>query len=212
MFTGIIEALGQVKSFRGGSGSAVISVDIGRICEGTKLGDSIAISGVCLTVSKISGTIAEFEVSSETLSRATTGKLRAGSKVNLERAMAADGRFGGHIVQGHVDGLARIRSIDRTGRFSDITFDADSTVLESMIVKGSVAIDGISLTVSKMDSRGFTVAVIPVTLSETTLGSARASDEVNIETDIVIKAVKSHLEQMTGQGKLSAKRLGELGF
>ncbi|MBN1457859.1 MAG: riboflavin synthase [Sedimentisphaerales bacterium] len=213
MFTGIIESIGTVKGIRQGSGGKVISVDLGKLCDDIKHGDSVAVNGVCLTVSKISGTAIEFNVSAETLSRSSINNLTVSAKVNLERAMSAEGRFGGHIVQGHIDGVATVSSIERKGAFSEMVFSAGKELLDEMVVKGSVAIDGISLTVSKMDERSFGISVIPTTLQETTLGTAKIGDIVNIETDILIKAVKKQLKKILPEkGGLTESKLKEYGF
>lgn len=213
MFTGIIEHSGTVRTARFGSTGGVVSVDIGPLSEGTKLGDSIAINGVCLTVSKLAGSVADFDVSGETVSKSSIGKVTGSSAVNLERAMLAGGRFGGHIVQGHVDGLGKVASVEKKGDFVEIRFKAPAELLSEIVAKGSVAIDGISLTVAKLDTRGFAVAVIPVTLKETTLRSAKTGDIVNIETDIICKTIKRQLEQMTGKSQgLTLGKLHELGF
>jgi riboflavin synthase len=213
MFTGIIEAVGAVRSARPAGGGKVVSVELGRCAEGAKPGDSIAINGVCLTVSRLSGTVGDFDVSGETLAKSTIGELGAGATVNLERAMAADGRFGGHIVLGHVDGTATIKGIDKKGEFVEMTFAAEAKVLDEMVNKGSVAVDGISLTIAKMDEGGFSIALIPTTLKDTTLGKARVGDVVNIETDILIKAVRKQLEKiLPGGGTLTAEKLKEFGF
>ena len=215
MFTGIIESVGSVRVVRAGSGGKVLSVEIGELAEGTGIGDSIAINGVCLTVTGLRGGLGDFDVSGETLSKSTMDSVREGSKVNLERAMAADGRFGGHIVQGHVDGTAKLKSIEKRGDFAKIAFSAEKTLTDDMIAKGSVAVDGISLTIAELKDGEFSVAVIPVTLDETTLGSLKVGDVVNIETDIIGKTVRRQLERMLGKqsgGGLSVERLKELGF
>jgi len=213
MFTGIIEKAGVVRAARLTSAGGVISVEIAELAEGTKLGDSIAVNGVCLTVCKLAGVVADFDVSGETVSKSSIGKLRVGSVVNLERAMKADSRFGGHIVQGHIDGTGKITAIDRKGEFAEIRFEADGALLSEIVAKGSVAIDGISLTVAKVDAKGFAVAVIPVTLKETTLAGAKVGDVVNIETDIICKTIKRQLEQMTDSGRgLTIDKLKGMGF
>ena len=213
MFTGIIEHSGVVRSVRFGSAGGSVSVDIGPLADGAKLGDSIAVNGVCLTVTRLSGTIADFDVSGETVSKSSIGKVTSGSTVNLERAMPAGGRFGGHIVQGHVDGLAKITAVDKKGDFVEIRFQPPAELLSEIVPKGSVAIDGISLTVAKMDEKSFTVAVIPVTLKETTLNTAKTGDIVNIETDIICKTIKRQLQQMTEKGEgLTMDKLRDLGF
>ena len=215
MFTGIIEAVGTVRVVRAIAGAKVLSVEIGELAEGTGIGDSIAINGLCLTVTALRGTSGDFDVSAETLSKSTMDRVREGAKVNLERAMAAGGRFGGHIVQGHVDGTAKVKAIENNGDFANITFSAEKKITDDMIEKGSIAVDGISLTVAKLDDGEFSIAVIPVTWQETTLGSLRVADVVNIETDINSKAVRRQLENMLGKqsnGGLSIERLKELGF
>ena len=215
MFTGIVEAVGVVRTVRAAAGGKVLSVEIGKLAEGTGIGDSIAINGVCLTVTTLRGGLGDFDVSGETLSKSTMDGAREGGKVNLERAMAADGRFGGHIVQGHVDGVARLKAIEKRGDFANVTFSAEKKVINDMIEKGSVAVDGISLTIAELKDGEFSVAVIPVTLEETTLGSLKVGDVVNIETDIISKAVRRQLENMLGKqsgGGLSIERLKELGF
>jgi len=213
MFTGIIEYSGVVRSVRFGSSGGVVSVDIGPLADDTKLGDSIAVNGVCLTVTKLTGTVADFDVSGETVSKSSIGKVTSGSAVNLERAMLAGGRFGGHIVQGHVDGLAKITAVEKKGDFVEIQFNTPAELLSEIVAKGSVAIDGISLTVAKLNAKGFAVAVIPVTLQETTLRSAKTGDTVNIETDIICKTIKRQLEQITGSAKgLTMDKLQQLGF
>ena len=214
MFTGIIEMVGTVRSFQRFGAGGKITVDLKALAEGVALGDSVAINGVCLTASAIKGTNVEFDVSGETLGKTGIGKLTAGVGVNLERAMAANGRFGGHIVQGHVDGTAAIRSIDRKGDFYDVWFTAGAELLDEMVPKGSVAIDGISLTVAEMDAKGFKAAIIPTTWNETTLGNASVGDAVNIETDIVIKTIKKQLSKIlpSGGGGVTADKLRELGF
>jgi len=213
MFTGIVEILGKVSSVRPGRGGLSLSVDIGRTADGIKLGESIAINGVCLTVTRTTGGLCEFDVSKETQERSTLDKIRTGATVNIERAMSAGGRFGGHIVQGHIDGTAAIKSIDRKGDFAEVVFSADANLLDKMVVKGSVAVDGISLTVARIDKDSFAVSVIPTTLKATTLGSAEAGDKVNIETDIITKAVKKQLEKMLGAKEgITESRLKELGF
>jgi riboflavin synthase len=147
------------------------------------------------------------------LTRTTLGKLNPASQVNIERAMKASDRFGGHFVQGHIDGVAKIASIDRTGEFAEMKFAAGPELLGQMVVKGSVAIDGISLTAAGMDSTGFRVAIIPQTLKKTTLGSAKNGDLVNIETDIIVKTIKKQLEMLLPQKQtLTVEKLRQLGF
>ena len=213
MFTGIIETVGTVRSASLAAAGGVVSIDIAALAEDTALGDSIAVNGVCLTVTKLAGTVANFDVSAETVAKSSLSNIRSGSSVNLERAMSAQGRFGGHIVQGHVDGVAKVEAVERKGDFVEMRFAAGEDLLDNIIAKGSVAVDGVSLTVAKINARSFTVAVIPVTLKETTLGKARPADIVNIETDIICKTVKKQLERMlSSEGGLTVNKLRELGF
>ena len=213
MFTGIVEGIGTVKAVRPAAAGAVISVDLAQLAQRVKPGDSIAVNGVCLTVSGLRGNTAEFDVSDETLSKSTMDKAAGGSAVNIERAMAADGRFGGHFVLGHVDGTAKIKTIEKKGEFAVIHFSAQEKLLDEMVEKGSVCVDGISLTIAKMDEEGFSVAVIPTTLKETTLGTAKVADKVNIETDIIAKMVRKQLQKIsTGKDGISVEKLKELGF
>jgi len=213
MFTGLIEKICSIKSIHRGGDSMVISVNLGELAKQSQIGDSIAINGVCLTISRIDGDFADFDVSSETLSKTALKKLQIGSKVNIERAMSPSSRFGGHFVLGHVDGTAKIEKIDKKGGFADIKFSAESELMDSMVEKGSVAIDGISLTICNLDKNSFHVALIPQTMEKTTLNHAKPGEFVNIETDIIIKAVKKQLEAVLPQkDKLSLEKLRELGF
>ena len=213
MFTGLIKAVCTVRSAYTTGGGMRLAVDLGKLAEESKIGDSIAINGVCLTIVQLKGSLADFDVSSETLTKSTLGKLKSSSPVNTELAMKATDRFGGHFVLGHVDGTATIKAIERQGQFADIKFAADPKLLAQMVVKGSVAVDGISLTIANMDEEGFSVSIIPETLKKTTLGQAKIGDAVNIETDIIIKTIKKQLEKILPQKQsLTTERLKELGF
>jgi riboflavin synthase len=213
MFTGLIEAVCRVAGVRGGGGSGGLTVDLGEVAEGTKIGDSIGVNGVCLTVARLKGRQATFDVSGETLSKSSLGKLRVSWPVNIERALRPTDRLGGHIVQGHVDGTATITAMDRHGEYVDIQFSVGAELTEQMVEKGSVAVDGISLTVASIDANGFRVSVIPQTLEKTTLGKAKIGDVVNIETDIIGKMIKRQLEKILPKGQtLTVERLKELGF
>ena len=196
MFTGLIEAVMPVKAVRRKGNALVLTVDMGNCASQIKIGESIAISGICLTATAVTGTSVSFDAGAETLHRTTLSDITPGSKVNIERAMQPDGRFGGHIVQGHIDGTAKISAIKKQADFALFEFSAEPDLLENIVEKGSVAIDGISLTVASLTDKGFSVAVIPQTLNDTTLGTAKTGDKVNVETDIIIKAVKRQLQQM----------------
>jgi riboflavin synthase len=214
MFTGLVETICTVKSvLRAEAGAMRLGVDIGQLAGGTKIGDSLSINGVCLTVAGLDDGIAAFDVSRETLSKSNLGGLKASSQVNVERAMKASGRFGGHLVQGHIDGIATIKTIAKQGQFANMKFSANTELLEQMVVKGSVAVDGISLTIANMNKSSFGIAIIPKTLEKTTLSKAKIGDAVNIETDIIVKTVKRQLEQiLPGQEKLTVEKLKEAGF
>ncbi len=214
MFTGLIEAVGEVKSVAPGTGSGgVLVVDVGTLASDCRTGDSVAVSGVCLTVSRLQGTLATFGLSPETLSTSTLGALRPAARVNLERAMKPTDRFGGHIVQGHADGVGTIRAVKRLGEFADIEFDAEPELLDQMVPKGSVAVDGVSLTIAGMGPGSFRVAAVPETLNRTTLGDAYIGGRVNIEVDILVKIVRRQLEAMAPkQPPLTVERLRQMGF
>ncbi len=213
MFTGLIQAVCEVKSTRRTGEAMKLVVDLGELAGDARIGDSIAINGVCLTITELAGGLAGFEVSGETLAKSTLGRLKVGSKVNAEPALKPAERFGGHFVLGHIDGVATISTVERHGEFADMRFAAGPRLLDQMVVKGSVAVDGISLTVVDMDRTSFGVAVIPQTLRATTLGAARVGDQVNVETDIIVKAIKKQLDNILPSTQpLTAERLRELGF
>jgi riboflavin synthase len=213
MFTGLIEKVCTLKSARRSAGAMVLTVDLDELAGECKIGDSIAVNGVCLTVARLEGNLAAFDVSGETLAKSNLAKLTAASKVNIELSMKIGDRFGGHIVMGHVDGVAKIKAIDKRGEFADIVCEAESELLNQMVIKGSVAVDGISLTIAAMEAKSFSVAIIPETLNRTTLGGARIGDVVNIETDIISKTIKKQLENILPQGQtLTVEKLKQLGF
>ena len=189
MFTGIIEEVGTIDKIANGSKSAVLFIKASKVLEDTKLGDSIAVNGVCLTVTSMEGDIFTADVMAETLRRSSLGNLSRGSKVNLERAMAANGRFGGHIVSGHIDGTGRIASMVREDNAVWVEINASAEILKFIVMKGSIAIDGISLTVAGLAEESFSVSVIPHTGEETTLLKKGAGDIVNLENDVVGKYV-----------------------
>lgn len=215
MFTGLIESVCQVRALLAGRASegGALAVDLGALAEGCRTGDSIAISGACLTVTRLEGSVATFALSPETLTKSTLATLKPSSKVNVERAMRATDRFGGHIVQGHVDGVGTIRAIKKLGEFADIEFGAPAELLEQMVPKGSVAIDGVSLTIAGLGDASFRVAAIPETLGRTTLGSARTGDKVNVEVDILVKIVRRQLENLLPKDEpLTVERLRQMGY
>jgi riboflavin synthase len=191
----------------------VLTVDLGTLSDESKTGESIAINGACLTIAKLQGSLASFDVSAETLAKSTLGKLKPSSEVNIERSLKANDRFGGHFVLGHVDGTATVDSIDKSGEFANIMFAAKAELLEAIVVKGSVAVDGISLTIASVDLNSFSVSVIPETLKRTTLGKAKIGDFVNIETDIIVKTIKRQLDEILPKKQsLTAEKLRQLGY
>lgn len=190
MFTGIIEEIGRVRHVISNRTSGQISIQADTVLENTRPGDSIAVNGVCLTAAKIlpDGFVAD--VMPETLRRTNLGMLSPGSSVNLERAMAADGRFGGHIVTGHIDGTGTIRAARREENAVWITVDAPKHILDLIVEKGSVAIDGVSLTVAELTEHNFSVSLIPHTGKRTILLSKKAGDPVNLENDVIGKYIQ----------------------
>lgn len=190
MFTGIVEELGTVKSLRRNSRESRLVIRAGKILEDVHIGDSIAVNGVCLTVVLFSEGEFTVDVMNETFMRSSLGNLRVGDEVNLERAMAVGSRFGGHIVSGHIDGTAKIKACFDDGNAKWYEILAGPELLDGIVMKGSVAIDGISLTVAKVSSQSFSVSIIPHTLDATVLRNKRPGDVVNIETDVIGKYIK----------------------
>ena len=199
MFTGIIEEIGTIRSVAKGSRSAVLTVEASEVLEGSRVGDSIAVNGVCLTVTTMTARQFTADVMAETLRRSSLGNLSRGSKVNLERAMAADGRFGGHIVSGHIDGTGTVLSLTPEDNAVWVRIQAEQKVLKYILEKGSIAIDGISLTVADVTESDFAVSVIPHTGAETTLLSKEAGDIVNLENDVIGKYVDKLLRFQIGR-------------
>ena len=215
MFTGIVEEIGTVRAVRRGAHSSVLSIGAVRIQNGLKIGDSVAVNGVCLTVcSKDSGGFTA-DVMHETLNRSSLGGLGPGSHVNLERAMAANGRFGGHIVSGHIDGTGRIAATRRDDNAVWYTVETPAPLLRYIVEKGSITIDGISLTVAAVEQDRFSVSLIPHTAQVTILGEKGPGDTVNLETDIIGKYVEKLLQpapEPTGSRGVTLEFLAENGF
>lgn len=212
MFTGIIEEVGKIQSIQKGTSSAVLSVHATEIMDDIQLGDSVAVNGVCLTVTSIIPSGFTADVMHETLNRSSLGYLRTGSSVNLERAMSANGRFGGHIVSGHIDGTGTVSDIRRDDNAIWYTIQTSSSVLRYIIEKGSIAIDGISLTVAKVSKNSFRVSIIPHTVSRTTLSSCRVGDSVNLENDCIGKYVERLIDKVSQKSNITAGFLAEHGF
>ena len=190
MFTGIVEELGEIVAIERGTDSAVLTVRGPLVTSDATAGASIAVNGVCLTVVEHDGQTFSVDVMAETLNRSSLGSLRAGSEVNLERAMAASARFGGHIVQGHVDGTAHILARLPGENWEVVQLTLPPEVSRYVVEKGSITVDGISLTVSAITDDTFSVSLIPTTLDRTTLGHKVVGDPVNLEVDVIAKYVE----------------------
>ena len=216
MFTGIIEELGTIRAIRRGASSAVLSIGAGTILDDLKVGDSVAVNGVCLTATQVDGGGFTADVMHETLDRSSLARLAPGDKVNLERAMAAGGRFGGHIVSGHIDATGTITDRRRDDNAVWYTVSAPGALLRYVVEKGSIAIDGISLTVAEITERDFSVSVIPHTAAVTVLGGKRPGDPVNLEADLIGKYVEKLLRPAQApparRSALSLEFLAEHGF
>lgn len=193
MFTGIIEEIGTVLQIKKGQHSAVLTIQASKVLEQTKTGDSIAVNGICLTVTALTEGHFLADVMHETLNRSSLAQIKSGSHVNLERAMAVDGRFGGHIVAGHVDGIGKIIATSRDDTAVWYTIGAEPSVLKYIVEKGSITVDGISLTVAQVWKDRFSVSVIPHTQQQTVLKERTKGDFVNLETDIIGKYVEKLL-------------------
>ncbi len=215
MFTGIIEEKGTVERIQHGRNSAILTIRASTVLEGTKIGDSIAVNGICLTVTSLTPNSFSADVMHETLNRSSLSTLSTGKAVNLERAMAADGRFGGHIVSGHVDGVGTIAAIERDDTAVWYTVKASPALLRYIVEKGSITIDGISLTVASVAADRFAISAIPHTVSVTTLNDRKTGDKVNLETDIIGKYVEklmAPVEIQSEESKITMEFLSRHGF
>ena len=201
MFTGLVEEVGKVVELRKRSKGAVLKIGCSRVVDGTKVGDSVAVNGVCLTVVEIGGNYLEFFVSSETLQRSNLGRLATGEPVNLERALKLGDRLGGHIVQGHVDAVTKVVGIKREGEGYRFLFKLPQAFVHLVVEKGSIAVDGISLTVASLEPETFSVAVIPHTYENTNLKWKRAGSTVNLEFDLIGKYVERMLSSAPRRGR-----------
>ncbi len=199
MFTGLVEGQGTIRGLTPEGDAIRLDVELPTtMTDGLGIGDSVAINGCCLTVIEIDGPVAAFQAGTETLSKTNLGKLDVGHPANLERSLPVDGRLGGHFVQGHVDGVGEVISIDCDGEWVTMWFRVPAPLARLLVPKGSVAVDGISLTVVNVEDDRFSVALIPHTLEVTTLGIRNVGDPVNIETDILGKYVERLLEGRIG--------------
>jgi riboflavin synthase len=212
MFTGIIEETGKVGAVRKGQHSSQITVSAGRILSDIHTGDSINTNGVCLTVVTFNKTSFTVDVMPETMSRTNLGDLRAGSEVNLERALKLSDRLGGHLVSGHIDGTGKIASRWKDGNAEWFRITAGKEILKYIVEKGSVAIDGISLTVVEANEASFTVSVIPHTHQQTTISGKKAGELVNIECDMIAKYLEKLINNGRGTERISFDFLADKGF
>lgn len=190
MFTGIIEELGVIQEIKKGSKSSKLLIKANKVLESTKVGDSICTNGVCLTVTDLKINSFEADIMAETLRRSNLGDLKVGSKVNLERALTLQSRLGGHIVSGHIDGTGKVISLVKEDNATWVTIKTANDILRYIVLKGSITIDGISLTVAYVDDKSFKVSIIPHTAQETTLLNKTNGDTVNLECDVISKYVE----------------------
>ena len=215
MFTGIIEEIGTVRRIEHGAKGARLTIQAKTVLEDTRIGDSIATNGVCLTVVSMTDDSFSADVMAESLRRSSLGTLQGGSLVNLERAMAANGRFGGHIVSGHVDGVGRVQSVRRDDNAVWYTVSAPPRLLRYIVEKGSITVDGISLTVARVDGNSFAISAIPHTVAQTVLRNRRPGDLVNLENDIIGKYVEKLLTpapETGAEGGITKEFLAQYGF
>jgi riboflavin synthase len=215
MFTGLIERVGKLAGIEDRGEGALLAIGIPDWPEPLVVGESVAVEGVCLTVAMITARQFTCDVLKETLSRTTLGLKKPGTPLNLERALRADGRLGGHFVSGHVDGVGTVASIGRAGPDWVLDIACSEDLLGGMVFKGSIAVNGVSLTLAKLDSTGFSVHLIPHTWTHTSLHLLQQGDPVNLETDMLGKYVKGFLDRSGGgdrAGRLTLERLGEAGF
>lgn len=203
MFTGIIETMGELIAIEREGEITHLTVRAPSVAEGLAIGDSVANNGVCLTVTSAAHGVMNFDVIQETLDKTALGALQVGDSINLERAMAADGRFGGHIVQGHVDTTGEVRAFEKQGDDVRLHIQTAEEFAQLLVPKGSVTISGVSLTVVDVVKDGFDVALIPVTLRDTTLGAMKPGDPVNLEADVIGKYVQRYLTRLLPEMKQS---------
>lgn len=213
MFTGLIEEVGSVEDIVSGGMSGTMKIGCSKVMEGVKLGDSISVNGICLTVVRFDDKSFTVDFMPETLKVTNLGKLGRGSKVNLERALMVGDRLGGHIVSGHVDGTGKLSAFKERENATEVWVEAERGLLKYIIKKGSIAVDGASLTVAEVNSTGFMVSIIPHTGKETTLLNKRVGDLINLECDSLGKYIERLIEfKETDKGKLTVDFLSRNGF
>jgi riboflavin synthase len=213
MFTGLIEETGTIAGIRKENGGAVIIVNCRAILDDLKFGDSVAIDGACQTVTALHKDGFEVEASAETLGLTILNDYKRGQVINLERAMKADGRFGGHIVTGHVEGTGQFIRVEKQGMAGVMHFRAPENIMKYVVYKGSIAVNGVSLTIAHLAGNGFSVAVIPATMAQTSFKSLRAGENVNLEPDIFAKYVEKFADKYDNKtGNITENYLMEHGF
>lgn len=217
VFTGIVEEVGTIAEIKRGQHSATLGIKAEKVLEDLKIGDSVAVNGICLTATSVLSNGFTADVMHETLNRSSLSKLSRGSRVNLERAMPANGRFGGHIVSGHVDGVGTIVNIMRDDTAIWYTIKAESSILRYIVEKGSITVDGVSLTVARVGESEFSISAIPHTVSVTVLGQKKTGDIVNLENDIIGKYIEKLLSPKTDSDKneksgITRELLSQYGF
>ena len=212
MFTGIVELVGAIRDTRPVPGGRRLRVEVGPVAGECAIGASVCVSGVCLTVSGASGEALDFDVITETLDRSTLGSKRIGNQVNVERSLRLTDRLDGHFVQGHVDGTAVVERVVSASPERLVWLRPDPLLMSYIVPKGSVAVDGVSLTIAAIESGTFSIALIPTTLERTTLSSLTAGDQINIETDIITRTVVHRLSEMSSAGGLTLDTLREAGY
>lgn len=212
MFTGIIEEIGNIVSIKVNGDSRKLFIKADKILEDVHRGDSIAVNGICLTVTEFSDSEFSVDVMHETMKRTSLNKLKTNSKVNLERAMAANGRFGGHIVSGHIDGSGIVKNINKDSNAIWYTIEADLKIMKYVVEKGSITIDGISLTVANVRTNSFDVSIIPHTLENTILAFKKINDIVNIENDCIGKYVEKLMNKNKKESNINREFLLRNGF
>jgi riboflavin synthase len=212
MFTGLIEEIGVIQRIVSESHGRRFSIEAQRILEDLKPEDSIAVNGVCLTVTKVENRQFEVTAVEETLNKSTLQSIKTGSKVNLERALRLGDRLGGHIVQGHIDGVAKLITMEHQGESRLIKLEIPENLCKYAVAKGSIAIDGVSLTIASVLNSKITVAIIPYTWQNTTLGSVKIGQKINIEMDFFGKYIEKLFEQRAPKSKMSGDWLRSLGY
>ena len=212
MFTGLIEEIGRLERIIPRSAGLEMKISAQSVLDGLKTGDSIAVSGPCLTVIEVFAGGFKVEAVRETIDNTTIGTWRSGKSLNLERALAAGGRFGGHIVQGHIDGLGSVKTVSRAHLDTIIEVETSPEIARYLVHKGSIALDGVSLTIAEVEGERFKVAVIPHTLKHTTLNELKPGDKINLETDILAKYVEKFTAGYKNTGTLTEQKLREAGF